>query len=182
MNSSNAKPIPVPPSDVQIASPSLPQPPVAVPVVVAPAAESEVVAMLTERAGSSAEQRAVAAQLLAAGYTVAQVARQLRLRDITVWGWTLDPVVKQAVEAGRDHRRKVLGQGLEHAAFSALTALEDLVSDSSVAPRDRLKAAELILDRAGLVDGPASAGATVTVDVSFDERLARIAAAATVRP
>lgn len=177
----NSKPVPVPQVDVQIA-PSIPQAPVATPVVVAPAAESEVVAMLTERAGTSSEQRAVASQLLAAGYTVAQVARQLRVREVTVWGWTLDPAVKQAVEAGREHRRRVLGQGLETAAFSALTALEDLVSDSSVAPRDRLKAAELILDRAGLVDGPATSGAQVTVDVSFDERLARIAAAATVKP
>lgn len=175
----NSKPIKIQPANVeQIASPSLPAAPVSTPVVVAPAAEAEVVAMLTERAGSSSEQRAVAAQLLAAGYTVAQVARQLRLREVTVWGWTLDPVVKAAVEAGREHRRKVLGQGLETAAFSALAALEDLVSDSSVAPRDRLKAAELILDRAGLVDGPSSATTLVTVDVSFDERLARIAAAA----
>lgn len=177
----NSKPIPVQPTN-ELVAPSIPAPPVAVPVVVAPAAESEVVAMLAERTSSTAEQRAVASQLLAAGYTVAQVSRQLRVREVTVWGWTLDPAVKAAVEAGRDHRRKVLGQGLEHAAFSALTALEDIVADSAVSPRDRLKAAELILDRAGLVDGPATAGVGVTVDVSFDERLARIAATASGKP
>jgi hypothetical protein len=179
----NVKPTPVeavPAS--QIAAPSIPRPPVAQPVVVAPAAETEVLAMLTERTSSTAEQRAVASQLLAAGYTVAQVARQLRVREVTVWGWTVDPDVKAAVEAGREHRRKVLGQGLEQVAFSALTALEDIVSDSSVAPRDRLKAAELILDRTGLVEGPAAASSLVTVDVSFDERLARIAAAASAKP
>jgi|DEB19_MinimDraft_3_1074340.scaffolds.fasta_scaffold10920_5 hypothetical protein len=175
----NVKPTAVQPQ--ALAAPSLPAAPVALPVVVAPAAEAEVVAMLTERTSATAEQRAVASQLLAAGYTVTQVARRLKVREVTVWGWTSDPDVKAAVEAGREHRRKVLGQGLEVAAADALTALSDIVSDSSVMPRDRLKAAELILDRAGLTDRPAAA-ASVQVDVSFDERLARIAASATGKP
>jgi hypothetical protein len=139
-------------------------------VSVAPAAESEVVAMLAE-----------AIQLLGAGYTVRDVSRRLAVRAHTVWGWAEEPAVKTAIEKGRMLRKQSLGQELEDAAEAALGTLIDLMQDEGTTPKDRLKAAEIILDRCGLVELPtkqvAQVETAVRVDVDFDERLARIVAA-----
>lgn len=152
-------------------------------VSVAPAAESEVVAMLAEQTkfASEPETRAMAIQLLGAGYTVRDVSRRLAVRSHTVWGWAEEPAVKTAIEKGRMLRKQSLGQELEDAAEAALGTLIDLMQDEGTTPKDRLKAAEIILDRCGLVELPtkqvAQVETAVRVDVDFDERLARIVAA-----
>jgi len=152
-------------------------------MVVAPAAESEVVEMLAEQTqfASDPETRAVASQLLQAGYTVRDVSRRLRVRPHIVWAWAEDPAIKAAIEKGRDLRKRSLGQELEDAAEAALSTLVDLMGDEGTTPKDRLKAAEIILDRCGLVELPTKQAAqvetAVRVDVDFDERLARIVAA-----
>jgi transposase-like protein len=151
-------------------------------VRVEPISEAEVVSMLSERTKymNDPEARAIVAQLLAAGYTVSQVARKMKLRETTVWAWTSHPDVKKAVDDGREYRKRVIGSTLEAAATDAIVTLSDMLLDSSVAPRDRLKAAEMILDRCGLVTisakQPTDAVAAVKVDIDFDERLARIMA------
>ncbi len=150
---------------------------------VAPTAEQEVVEMLAEqtRFSNDPETRAVAVQLLAAGYTVRDVARRLKLRPHIVWQWAEDPAMKAGIDKGRDLRRKTLGQELEDAAEAALSTLVDLMNDDTVTPKDRLKAAELVLDRCGLVEVPKTSTTTVEtavkVDLDFDERLAQIVAA-----
>lgn len=150
---------------------------------VAPTAEQEVVEMLADqtRFAGDPETRAVAIQLLAAGYTVRDVSRRLKIRPHVVWQWSEEPALKTAIEKGRDLRRKTLGQELEDAAEAALSTLIDLMGDEATTPKDRLKAAELILDRCGLVDVPKPSTTTVEtavkVDVDFDERLAQIVAA-----
>lgn len=145
------------------------------------ATEAEVVTMLSDstRFASDPELRAVACQLLAAGYTVREVCRKLKLRPHVVWSWAEEPAVKTSIEKGKDLRRKSLGQELEHAAENALATLVDLMGDEATTPKDRLKAAELILDRCGLVDikQVAPVETAVKVDIDFDERLARIVAA-----
>lgn len=145
------------------------------------AAEQEVVEMLADqtRFASDPEARAVATQLLTAGYTVRDVARRLKLRPHIVWAWSEDQAIKNAIEKGRELRRRSLGQELEDAAEAALSTLVDLMNDDAVTPKDRLKAAELVLDRCGLVDVKPSVTTqetVVKVDVDFDERLARIVA------
>jgi len=163
-------------------APSTPINAVAPVIKVEASTEAEVVAMLADqtRFASDPELRLVAQQLLGAGYTVREVCRRLRLRPSIVWGWSEEPGVKAAIERGRDLRRKSLGQELEVAAESALATLVDLMNDGGTTPKDRLKAAELILDRCGLVDIAKQVQHTesvVRVDVDFDERLARIVAA-----
>lgn len=152
------------------------------PRVVPMATEDEVVAMLAEEARyqTDEETRSVAVRLLEAGYTVQTVARKLDVRASTVWRWSGEPVVKAAVAAGKERRRSVLGEGLENAADGALGALTSIVGDVQVSPRDRIKAAEAILDRCGLVEvrNGGETGAVVAIDVDFDERLARIVATA----
>ena len=147
------------------------------------AAEAEVVEMLADqtRFASDPELRAVASQLLSAGYTVREVSRRLRVRPHVVWGWAEDPSIKGAIEKGRELRRRNLGQELEEAANEAIGTLVVLMQDEATMPRDRLRAVELILDRCGLVEiAPKSSQITETaikVDIDFDERLARIVAA-----
>ena len=162
-------------------APSNPMTTVAPVIRVDVATETEVVSMLADstRFAGDPELRMVAGQLLAAGYTVREVCRKLKLRPHVVWGWAEEPVVKTAIEKGKDLRRKSLGQELEHAAENALATLVDLMGDAATTPKDRLKAAELILDRCGLVDlkQVAQVETAVKVDIDFDERLARIVAA-----
>ena len=162
-------------------APSVTIKPVAKVALVRPAAEQEVVEMLADqtRFASDPETRAVATQLLTAGYTVRDVSRRLKLRPHIVWQWADDPAIKNAIERGRELRRKSLGQELEDAAEAALSTLVDLMNDDTVTPKDRLKAAEMVLDRCGLVEVPktTTVETAIKVDVDFDERLAQIVAA-----
>ena len=152
------------------------------PRVVVPAGESEVVEMLAEQSkyADDDETKAVAVRLLEAGYTVQTVARRLQLRATTVWRWANEPDIKEAIELGKDHRRRVLGQEMETAAEDALSALVSIVGDVAVSPRDRVKAATEILDRCGIAPDQGKdammMSTAVAVDISFDERLARIVA------
>jgi len=84
----------------------------------------------------------------------------------------------EAMAAGVDRRRAVLGQGLEEAAEQALGALLEVANDVGAQPKDRVKASEAILDRCGITPetGGGAAAVGITVDVDFDERLARIVA------
>ena len=151
-----------------------------VPTTVVPVGESEVAAMLAEqvRFTDEPETQALAIRLLEAGHTVRSVSRRLNLRPATVWAWSTDPEGQAAIQSGQSRRRSVLGEGLEEAAETALSTLIDVSTDMSAAPRDRVKAAESILDRCGITPAQVGDASTVAVsiDVDFDERLARIVA------
>jgi hypothetical protein len=137
--------------------------------------------MLLEEARfvESDAQKEIALKLLASGYTIRAAARRLSLRTSTIMLWAQSDEAEKALEAGREYRRRVIGQRLEAAAEVAVDALVDVAADDEVNPRDRVKASEAILDRCGLVqvERSESAAAAVSVDIDFDERLARIVAA-----
>ena len=153
-----------------------------VPTTIVPAGEAEVAAMLAEqvRFSDEPETQALAYRLLEAGDTVRSTARRLGVRPSTVWGWSTDPDGQSAIAAGQERRRSVLGEGLEEAAEAALSSLLDVATDIAAAPRDRVKASEAILDRCGITPAASTDQSTVAVsiDVDFDERLARIVAGA----
>jgi len=155
-----------------------------VPRTVVPAGESEVVAMLAEqtRFDGNSELKDVAKNLLGAGYTVATTARRLGIRPTTVWSWSKEPEFVEAIQDGAERRQQVLGEGLQEAAEAALSALLEVATDVGAQPRDRVKASEAILDRCGITPQTESAETRVgvTVDVDFDERLARIVAGGAV--
>ena len=155
-----------------------------VPSTVVPAGEAEVVAMLAEqtRFGSNEALKDTAKSLLGAGYTVATTARRLGIRPTTVWSWSKEPEFVEAIQDGADRRQKVLGEGLQEAAEAALSALLEVATDVGAQPRDRVKASEAILDRCGITPQSESTEARVgvTVDVDFDERLARIVAGSAI--
>ena len=149
---------------------------------VVPAGEAEVAAMLAEqvRFSDEPETQALAYRLLEAGHTVRSAARRLGVRPATVWSWSTDPEGQEAIQAGQARRRSVLGEGLEEAAEAALSSLLEVATDLAAAPRDRVKASEAILDRCGITPHQSTDQTTVavSVDVDFDERLARIVAGA----
>jgi hypothetical protein len=94
-------------------APSTPAVPVLARAVrVEPAAEADVVDMLAQQTAfaSDPEARAIAVQLLGAGYTVREVSRRLRIRPHIVWAWAEEPSMKTAIERGRELRRRSLGQ------------------------------------------------------------------------
>ena len=151
-----------------------------IPRTVVPAGESEVIAMLAEQArfSDNEEMKGVAKQLLGAGYTVAATSRRLGIRPTTVWSWSKEPDFVEVIQDGAERRRDVLGEGLQEAAEAALSALLEVATDVGAQPRDRVKASEAILDRCGITPQSESSETRVgvTVDVDFDERLARIVA------
>jgi hypothetical protein len=146
-----------------------------------PPTEAEVEGMLLEEARfvESEEQKEIALKYLASGYTIRATARRLNLRASTIMLWAQSNEAEAALEAGREYRRRIIGQRLESAAEVAVDALIDVASDGDVNPKDRVKASEVILDRCGLVqvERNAAPATAISVDIDFDERLARIAAA-----
>ena len=178
---SNESNVDLPPAPTTEAAPAN-QPLHLVPTSVVPAGEQEGAAMLAEQArfNDEPEMKAVASQLLGAGHTVRATARRLGIRASTVWSWSKEPEIVDAIAAGVERRKLALGQGLEEAAEQALSALLEVAGDVGAQPRDRVKASEAILDRCGITPntGGGDAIVGVTVDVDFDERLARIVAGA----
>lgn len=151
-----------------------------VPRTVVSASEGEVLSMIEEesRFSDSPQLRETAIRLLVAGFTVMTTARRLNLRASTLMCWSSDKEVRAAMARGKEHRQTVVRQSLEDAAESAVSSLVALVDDPDVSPRDRVKASEAILDRCGIVSTPRTAPDTpgLTVDIDFDERLAKIVA------
>lgn len=153
-----------------------------VPTVVVPASEDEVVSMMADqsRFAGDEELKGTAIRLLEAGYTINIVAARLQVRPTTVWAWTASADVQSAVKTGQARRKAILGEGLESAAETALSTLVDVAGDIGAPHKDRIKASEAILDRCGIT--PASPGGNeggtvaVSIDLDFDERLARIVA------
>lgn len=156
-----------------------PTPQIAVTTLV-PRGEDEIVAMIREENEftGSPELRASVCRLLESGYTMRRVASQLSLRPTTLWAYANDEVIQAARERGRLRRQAVLSERLEAAADRAVTALVDVADDPDVSPRDRVKAAEAILDRSGITPlaGRADGQTAIAVDIDFDDRLARIVA------
>lgn len=150
------------------------------PRLIQPATEDEVVDMLVQQAqfDGTPEMRAVAVKLLESGYTLRVVASKLGIAASVIWKWADDAEIRKALRTGNEYRRQVINQRLEAAADDAVTALGRVVADDNVAPRDRIKAAEAILDRCGLVDVASSPdnATMIAVDIDFDDRLARIVA------
>jgi len=159
----------------------------AVPAVVVPVGKSEVAAMMAEggKYANDPEIKARAIKLLASGYTVRATAKVLGVKGSTIWSWKQEEGVSAAIESGKQQRAKVLGQDLEEAANEAIRALVEVARDYEAKGAERVKAAEVILDRCGIAPrterSNAAAPVAVAVDIDFDDRLARIVAAGSSR-
>ena len=146
-----------------------------------PGAERDVLRIMSSRASLAADGdlRAMAVQLLGAGYTPAEVSRRLKMHPGTVYDLTKKPEIAAAIADGVERRRELVGHGLQQAAIDAVDTLRALMMDVGVPPKERIKAAETLLERSGIApdtSGGVQAAAAVSVDVDFDNRLARIVA------
>lgn len=152
-----------------------------VPTVEVPAsAEQEVLSIMRSRArfASDPELKAMTRQLLGAGYTPLQVARKLGLHRATVHDWVLEPDMKAAIVTARERLQTSLGYSVQASAVSAIDTLNSLMLDPTVPAKERIRAAEAILDRSGVApkDDAAAAAPPVAIELDFDKRLARIVA------
>lgn len=98
--------------------------------------------------------------LLEAGYTCGEIARKLRVHVSSVFAAEADPMVGKMAARGRERRARITREAHQDYTKRALDALIDLAEDPSVAPKDRVKAAETIVktspDSAGSDDSGGS--------------------------
>lgn len=127
-------------------------------------------------------KRGALRELLRAGISVEKAASRLKLPVSTAWRMvTSDKKAQLAMNDGDDLRRRRLRSKLEQKADSMLSVITGLAEDPDVDDAIRLKAAQDILDRTGLLDkdtGSSAQTATVvelsSIHPDFHERLNRI--------
>lgn len=133
-------------------------------------------------------------ELLRAGITVGKAAHHLQLPVSVAWRMvTSDKATQKALKDGDDLRQRQLRAKLEHRAESMLEVIVSMAHDVEVDPAVRLKCAQDVLDRTGLLDknsgGKGAKGQTQTaavielssVDKEFHDRLNRITVRAGVQ-
>ena len=95
-------------------------------------------------------EKVQAIHLLVAGHTIPEAANQVGVRRETVWRWTKEPAVAEAVAAGRMEILEQVGQRLVYASCYAVDVLCELMRDRNASAGERIKAAVAVLDRAGV--------------------------------
>tara|TARA_R110000851_G_scaffold170414_1_gene316729 strand:- start:973 stop:1428 length:456 start_codon:yes stop_codon:yes gene_type:complete len=145
-----------------------------------------------DKAVKDPEKMGALRELLRAGISVGKAAEHLGLQVAVAWRMvTSDKPTQKALTDGDDLRRRKLRATLENRADDMLRVVVGLAHDQDVDAAVRLKAAQDILDRTGLLDknvGGKSkqqqAAAVIelsSVDKDFHERLSRITVRAGVQ-
>tara|TARA_Y100001973_G_C5087654_1_gene275758 strand:+ start:172 stop:681 length:510 start_codon:yes stop_codon:yes gene_type:complete len=146
-----------------------------------------------DRALNDPEKSGALRELLRAGITVGKAANHLDLPISVAWRMvTSDKSAQKALKDGDDLRRRQLRSTLENRANDMLQVIVSLAHDPDVDGSVRLKAAQDILDRTGLLDkntgkggsGQQQAAAVIelsSVDKDFHDRLQRITVRAGAR-
>jgi len=124
--------------------------------------------------------RLLAIKALELGAMPRIVARELGIKQTTLYHWSADPEVAEAVARGAVVRRNMHQENLEGSIEDSIDALRTAVNDTTADWADRIRAANSILDRSGLKMTAPAAGqqqeVAVKVDVDWDKRLASITA------
>jgi hypothetical protein len=146
-----------------------------------------------DQALNDPEKAGALRELLRAGITVGKAANHLNLPVSVAWRMvTSDKAAQKALKDGDDLRRRQLRATLENRANDMLQVIVSLAHDPDVEGSVRLKAAQDILDRTGLLDKSTGKGnsnqqqaAAVielsSVDRDFHDRLQRITVRAGAR-
>jgi|TARA_R110001599_G_scaffold63879_1_gene178012 transposase len=91
-----------------------------------------------------------AVELLGGGMTIPKVAEELGVRRETVWKWTQDPHVSAEITMNRGNHvhkaREIIGE----AVVEAVEALRRVMGDHEARDADIIKAATVILEKAGV--------------------------------
>ena len=158
-------------------------------------APSQLLARLNEQdeALNDTEKAGALRELLRAGITVGKAANHLDLPVSVAWRMvTSDKSTQKAMNDGDDLRRRQLRATLENRADDMLQAIVSLAHAPDIDGSVRLKAAQDILDRTGLLDKSTGKGGSSqqqaaavielsSVDKDFHNRLQRITVKAGAR-
>ena len=140
-----------------------------------------------------ARRRQRALELIGEGATNGAVAKALAVSRTTVWRWCQEDDFRETLHALQERRRQAAGQRCTALALSAVRYLASVLKDPAVSTALRLRAAEQILDRSGVVttitrgargDGPMEPLDGLS-DSQLEEELARLVEerrGATARP
>lgn len=138
-----------------------------------------------DEAFNNPEVRHALRELLRAGTSVEKSAAALKISVSTAWRITSsDDAARKALSAGDELRRRRLRSKLEHQADEMLNIVTAIARDHEQDGAVRLKAAQDILDRTGLLnkEGTSASGKSESVtaitieeaDPEFSSRLNRI--------
>lgn len=127
----------------------------------------------SERFSERQSARNRAAEMLANGDRICDIAKAVGVDRRTVWRWCRDPEYVAEVEAARKAVSEHVGLRLTLAAEGAVDVLTSLMTDPETPPREKRMAAEAILERAlprasTIVEAHASANTTTIVSDGLD--------------
>ena len=105
--------------------------------------------MRKERALTPRQHRAI--ELIVAGHNKTKVAAMVGAKRGTLRKWLDKPLFIEALENARIERRQYAAAALDAAVPAAIARLIRLVKDETVRPATQLRAANSILDRAGIM-------------------------------
>ena len=94
------------------------------------------------------QQRAL--ELILAGHSVTDIAAQVGVRRETVWRWRNDPSFASEVSVRQAQRRQSIHDELDAGVIESVRMLRGLVADTDAPPGARVRAATVLMDRAGL--------------------------------
>lgn len=119
--------------------------------------------------------KATALRLLADGIAVSKVAETTGVSRVTLWRWQRnDPHFAAALAAARQGELDEHRYTLEQSVSAAVARLTALLDDPMAPPAVQLRAAEAILDRAGLVAGAQDAPTVATGPLTADDEAAMV--------
>ncbi len=126
-------------------------------------------------------KKQLAFEAIAQGHTNRSAAKIAGLREETICRYKNDPEWAAGIEAIKLQRVRLAAKGLSELLPLSIQRVQSVLSDPSASHRDVLKAAEMVMDRAGIprferleLSGAVESPGAVTVDPS--ERLAALLA------
>ena len=146
-----------------------------------------------DEALNDTEKTGALRELLRAGISVGKAATHLDLPVSVAWRMvTSDKATQKAMTEGDDLRRRQLRATLENRADDMLQVIVSLAHDPDIDGSVRLKAAQDIIDRTGLLDKNSGGGKSSqqqaaavielsSIDKDFHDRLQRITVKAGTR-
>ncbi|MBK8169665.1 MAG: hypothetical protein IPK60_04900 [Sandaracinaceae bacterium] len=96
-----------------------------------------------------------AAELLGSGHSLRHVAQVLGVHRATLHRWKSEPEFRQLIDGTRKTVLELASEGLVNAVPKAVDALLDIVNNAEAPAAARVRAAEAILDRAGVTPNTA---------------------------
>jgi transposase-like protein len=96
------------------------------------------------------EARQRAREMLLEGKPVAEISKELNVANTTIYKWRRQPEFAKRLAAQHEARLFLAGDKLKSMMRLSLDVLEQIIADGGAPAGSRVKAIEVVLDRAGL--------------------------------